>query len=226
MRCNAATPIWRFTNSGVALPIIGNGRAAVLPEGGMAARIATARHRTRPGDMEGKLDLARVHKKLEEAEFFLSLMCGEERREIGNRERFDFFLSAFLSAARTVDYRLCHEQAAIYGDWRAAWNASLAPEENSLVKFMVDDRNVEVHESGSSRSVAQEDITLAVGMKYWDDDMGMVTIGGPPDMPPVLIRKQTYNFTIDGAERKATEACTDYLALLQRMVARFEADYP
>jgi hypothetical protein len=71
-----------------------------------------------------KMKLKQVHKKLEEAEFFLSLMCGEERREIGNRDWFDFFLSAFLSAARTVDYRLRHERAAIYRDWRAAWNAS------------------------------------------------------------------------------------------------------
>jgi hypothetical protein len=45
-------------------------------------------------------------------------------------------------------------------------------------------------------------------------------------MPPALIRKQMYNFTMDGAERKATEACAAYLAPLQRMVAEFEADHP
>jgi hypothetical protein len=38
--------------------------------------------------------------------------------------------------------------------------------------------------------------------------------------------KPTFNFTIDGAERKATEACAAYLVLLQRMVATFEADHP
>jgi hypothetical protein len=172
------------------------------------------------------LDLARINKKIAEAEFFLMLMCREERRSIGNRDPFDYFLSAFLSAARTVDYRLRHEQKAIYKPWRKVWNARLTPEDDRLIKFMVDDRIHEVHESGSSRSVAQEDITLTVGMTYLDDDMGMVTIGGRPDQPPVLIRKQTYNFTIDGAERKATEACAAYLALLQRMVGEFEADHP
>jgi len=50
---------------------------------------------------------------------------------------------------------------------------------------MVDDRNDEVHESGSSRSEGQEVITLAIGMSYLDDEMGPVTIGGPPDMPPM-----------------------------------------
>jgi hypothetical protein len=155
------------------------------------------------------------------------LMCREELRSSSNRERFDCFLSAFLSAGRTVDYRLRHEQKAIYKPWRKAWDAGLTPEQNSLSKFMVDDRNDEVHESGSSRSVAQEDITLTPGMKYWDEDMmSMVTIGGRADMPPALIRKQTYNFTIDRAERRATEACAAYLALLQRMVEEFEAEHP
>jgi hypothetical protein len=172
------------------------------------------------------MNLERVHKKLAETHFFLIMMCRAERQSIGNREPFDYYLSAFLSAARTIDYRLRHEQAEIYGDWRMAWDASLAPEENSLIKFMVDDRNVEVHESGSSRSVAQGDVTLTVGMKYFDEDMGVVTIGGPPDMPPALIRKQTFNFAIEGAERKATAACAAYLALLQRMVAKFETDHP
>jgi len=76
-------------------------------------------------------------------------------------EPFDHYLSAFLSAARTVDYRLRHEQAAIYPDWRKAWDASLTPQENSLIKFMVDDRNDEVHESGSSRSEAGKGSALS-----------------------------------------------------------------
>ena len=74
---------------------------------------------------------------------------------------------------------------------------------------MVDDRNVEVHRSGSSRSEALEGI-------------GTVIIGG---MPPAVVDKRTFNFTIDGAERKATEASAAYLALLQRMVAQFETDH-
>ncbi len=151
--------------------------------------------------------------------------CQIERQITGDRQPFDYYLSAFLSAGRTVDYRLCHEQKVIYKSWRKEWNTRLTPDDNRLMKFMVDDRNEEVHESGSSRSEAQEHVTLTPGMKYWDQDMGMVTVGGRPDMPPVLIRKQTYNFTIDGVERGATEACAAYLALLQRMVADFESDH-
>jgi hypothetical protein len=31
-------------------------------------------------------------------------------------------------------------------------------------------------------------------------------------------------FTIDGTERKATDACEEYLALLEQMVAKFKAE--
>jgi hypothetical protein len=152
------------------------------------------------------LDLSRVRKKLAEAQFFLEKMSQAEWA-FGDHVQFDYYMSAFLNAGRTVDYRLSHEQKAIYKSWRKSWNVHLTPEENSLIKFMVDDRNDEVHESGSSRGVGQEDIKVGVGSSY-------------------SIRKPTYYFTIAGAERGAIEACAAYLALLQRMVAKFEADQP
>jgi hypothetical protein len=86
------------------------------------------------------MDLANVRAKLGEAEFFLAKMCRQEPRFIGDKRPFDYYLSAFLNAARTVDYRLRHERGAIYKLWRAAWNAQLATGENRLLKFMADDR--------------------------------------------------------------------------------------
>jgi len=65
--------------------------------------------------------------------------------------------SAFLSAARTVDYRLRHEHGTSYENWRAAWDKGLSPQQDSLNKFMTDDRAMEVHESGSTRDVRVED---------------------------------------------------------------------
>jgi hypothetical protein len=40
---------------------------------------------------------------------------------------------------------------------------------------------------------------------------------------PAVIQKPKYYFMIAGIERKATEACSDYLRLLERMVADFKA---
>ena len=42
-------------------------------------------------------------------------------------------------------------------------------------------------------------------------------------MEPAIAYRPTYSFTIGGAERKVTEACTAYLTLLQQMVAQCEA---
>src|SRR5262249_61199057 len=99
--------------------------------------------------------LPNVEKKLREARFFLSKMSESERLAFGDKEHFDFYLSAFLSAARTVDYRLRHEQGALYPPWRATWDSVLSTSDARLMKFLVDDRNVEVHESGSWGGVSK-----------------------------------------------------------------------
>ncbi len=176
------------------------------------------------------MDLARVHKKIGEAQFFLGQLIERERRAFGDHVQFDYYFSAFLNAGRTVDYRLCHEQKGIYKPWRKAWNARLTPEENSLIKFMVDDRNNEVHESGSSRSVGQEDIKIGVGSSYSDASGTVQDFGSPSVLLGVdtaaVIQKPTYFVTIGGNDRGATEACVAYLALLRRMVDEFEAANP
>jgi hypothetical protein len=150
-------------------------------------------------------------------------MIDQENRAVGDREPFDFYLSACLGAARTVDYRLRHEQATTYPAWHKIWDASLTAPEDQLIKFLVIDRNVEVHGSGSSRSVKTEEIKI-VGDTY-SDKSGTFYVSGPPGMPPAIIYKPGYFFTIGGVERKATEACAEYLALLERMLGEFKADH-
>ena len=57
-----------------------------------------------------KMDLAKIEKKLREAGFFLNQMRDRESNAYGDKEPFDFYLSACLGAARSVDYRLRHER--------------------------------------------------------------------------------------------------------------------
>jgi hypothetical protein len=165
-----------------------------------------------------------IEKKLRETRFFLDKMIEHERLAFDDKEPFDFYLSAFLNAGRTVDYRLRHEQKAIYPTWRIGWNATLSQAQQSLIKFMVDDRDVEVHESGSSRAVRAENRELGAGTHSLAS--GTHEVSGPPDIFPLaIIRIHGYYFTIDGIERKATEACGEYLALLQQMMAKFKANH-
>ena|ERR1700719_909290 len=79
-------------------------------------------------------------------------------------------------------------------------------------------RYEEVHDSGSSRRVGQEGIEFGIGTHHTTD--GTIIVGGHP----ITEYGPSYSFTIDGADRKVTEACGAYLALLQRMVAEFQAD--
>jgi hypothetical protein len=115
------------------------------------------------------MNLERIEKKLREARFFVDQMRNQEGRAFGDKEPFDFFLSAFLNAARTVDYRLRHEQGTRYQAWRSAWNKNkVTPAEAGLITFMINDRNVEVHESGSGRGVRTDEIKVPSGDTYSD----------------------------------------------------------
>jgi hypothetical protein len=174
------------------------------------------------------MNMQNVDKKLREAEFFLDKMRKQERKAFGDKERFDFYLSAFLNAARTVDYRLRHEQGEKYETWRKAWGSKLAPAENGLIKFMVDDRNVEVHESGSGRMAEAKEVKVGTGGSYSDSSGTLLVMGSPGPMigsdTGVTIHMSRYYFTIAGTERIATEACAEYLALLARMVSGYKTE--
>ena len=169
------------------------------------------------------MELPRVDKKLREARFFLSKMSEQESLAFGDREPFDFFLSGFLGATRTVDYRLRKEQPPLYPQWRARWDTGLTTAQAALMKFLIDDRNEEVHGVGSCRS--EKTVKVPVGNRYHDAS-GTVYAWGPPGATNALLHKPAYGFIIDGVERKVTEACDEYLGLLRDMVFQFKSDHP
>jgi hypothetical protein len=166
------------------------------------------------------VNIDNIEKKLREANFFLTKMSDHERLAFNDKEPFDFYLSAFLSATRTVDYRLRKEQSA-YKAWREAWDADLVAADKTLIKFMIDDRNVEVHESGSTRTIKTENRQLGAGTHQFAS--GTFTVSGPD--ASVTLQTPTYSFTIAEVDRRAVEACTEYLAILRRMVDQFKADH-
>src|SRR5262249_14232126 len=88
-----------------------------------------------------------------------------------------------------------------------------------LVKFLVDDRNVEVHDSGSSRPEHESRIPVA-GM--YRDRSGTVTVSAPLGTPPAEIIKPAYSFTVNGQQLPAIEACHRYIELLERLVSDYK----
>jgi hypothetical protein len=160
----------------------------------------------------------RVRKKLGEAGFFLAKM-EEEERPTGDVQHMAYYLSAFLSAGMSLRKGFHVEQNPACNNavqwWQKQWVANLSPPEKSLYNFMGKERIVEVHRSGSTRTLGQEEVDLSrdmirSGRRFSEEEY-------------VTGYKPTCSFTIDGSARKATEACREYLVLLQRMVVEFEA---
>jgi hypothetical protein len=178
------------------------------------------------------LGLARIHKKLAEAQSFLDKMT--EQDGLMTSRGFDDYLSAFLSAGMSVrdgfHYKQDRARNAAIKAWRENWEKAHTPEAKRLYEFMHVNRNAEVHTTGVALSVEKEPVRVGVGSSY-SDRSGTVEAFGSPSVllghdTAVIIQKHTHYLTIDGTKQKATEACAAYLALLQRMVAQFEATHP
>ena len=88
---------------------------------------------------------------------------------------------------------------------------------------MGEDRRAEVHHGGSARSVKTEEIPVG---NIYSDASGTLMAAGLGDVSGAAIRKPVYDFTIKGRERKATDACAEYLALLEGMLAKYKDDQP
>jgi hypothetical protein len=170
------------------------------------------------------IDVSGARKKIAEAQWFLDRLTEQRARFFGDKEPFDYLLSAYLNAARKVEYRLHHEHNSLYKPWRKKWDAGCTADELALMSFMVDDRDVEVHEKGSTRTVGQEGVKFGDGTHHIEG--GTVMIAGPPGMEPAVTYRPSYSYTISGSNREVTEACAEHLALLRRMVDRFESDHP
>lgn len=159
-----------------------------------------------------------VRKKIREARFFLRKMSERVQLAFGDHEEFDFYLSALLSAGRSIDYRLRHEQGATYKSFRSSWDNTLPSADQRLLKFLVDDRNLEVHESGSARSQGEDRIPV---LGSYQDKSGTIKVSAPPGTSPAQIIKRTYSFIIDGVDVPVLECCERYLGLLEQMLADY-----
>jgi hypothetical protein len=167
-----------------------------------------------------------VKAKLHEARSSLNEMRDEEQKAAGE-SRYNDRLSAFLSAARSVDYRLRCEYPATYPDWRKKWNVQ-HPAEDRLLEFLHNKRGHEVHGRGSCPSVETEEIKVGTSSSY-SDKAGTLQGGGSPStltgvQSSAATFKRKHFFNVSGIKRSVTEVCAEYLTVLEQMVAQFEAD--
>lgn len=75
--------------------------------------------------------IPRTERKPREARFFLGWMHKAKESLALDREDFDFYLSAFLSAGRSVTFCLQNENKERYDAWFLAWRDALPETDRS-----------------------------------------------------------------------------------------------
>ena len=81
-----------------------------------------------------------TRKKLREARFFLEKLRDEVKSIPRDPELFEFYLSAFLSAGRSVTFVLQAEEKDKYDTWYRSWVQALPPEDRQVLALMNEQR--------------------------------------------------------------------------------------
>ncbi|MGQ0835177.1 MAG: hypothetical protein ACT4O5_09705 [Gammaproteobacteria bacterium] len=162
-----------------------------------------------------------TRKKLREAEFFLTRLEEEERRIVkGHGETSDFYLSAFLSAARCVTLKLQFEAKPQYDAWFPSWFAALSDDDRVLMRFHNEQRRLTVHEDGPAVSISTESLPAWRLQAEMEAGGGSFDFwSGVPGTPPLEVEKRSLAFDTE----PATASCRRYLHLLQQLIRDFDA---
>ena len=161
-----------------------------------------------------------AQKKLREAQFFLSHLETENRRAVRNEpEDFDYFMSAFVSAARSVTFAIQAEEKAKYDQWFPGWCATRPEEDQTLVTLMVSQRNAEQKQGGRDRRIEWEYVPVT-GLSS-EELGGRMFWSALPVVPAPHIGRPIRYLEHGGQESEALSACKRYHALLAELVENF-----
>lgn len=158
-----------------------------------------------------------VRRKLRETLFFFLHLCDEKTALKPEAEDLAFFLSAFLSAGRSV-IEFFERQDRYYGGWFHGWKMSLVNGDRKLLNDIAHQRNLEVHE-GSAHIIPQFEPVSATGFETGPRDKELWSDPCNP-VPPTA--KKKYYFWIDGKQLGINSTCRRYLELLLKLVNDFE----
>jgi hypothetical protein len=158
--------------------------------------------------------IPRVQKKFRETKFFFGHISQSARSTRLDHEHLEFYLSAFLSAARSVtDFFESHA-------WWSHWKASQSPEDLRLLNQMTKQRDNEVHKKGADVSHQVEDVPLS---KIEIPSALHAAYGSSFGEPwgEVKVGMNVYYFMLEGKSVLVIETCKRYVALLERAVEDF-----
>ena len=164
-----------------------------------------------------------TQKKLREARFFVRLLNRESREAVRNElEAFEFYLNAFLSAARSVTFALQYEEKNKYDAWFQTWFNNRIEEDRQLLNFLRDQRNYAEKRGGADVNVILEYVPIT---EVRTDDRGHPAYGfhwfGPPGTTPPRVGLPVHSFGLSGDQKKVTSVCEQYVTILSELVRDF-----
>jgi hypothetical protein len=131
---------------------------------------------------------------------------------------FGYFLSAFLSAGRSVTFALQFEQKDDYDAWYVGWESGLGADDRKLWKEMNAHRVEEVHRDGAKTAVEIEMVPM-IEMARENPLPAHLTHFGWFGENKVGLPVRYFEF--EGTKVKAVEMCRRYVDLLDKLVQDF-----
>lgn len=165
-----------------------------------------------------------TRKKLRESRFFYDLLVSAEGQIMKQQgeEASDYYLSAFLTAARSVPCVLESEEKLRFKKWYKQWKRRLKPADRSTWEFHVKQRVKSVHARGAeTRAVATSDPVQELQMELARRGGAAYFFGGAARTEPPTITRTSQEFPTRTPADVAT-SCRAFLDLVSRLVDDFE----
>ena len=173
------------------------------------------------------MTIERGQKKLRETEFFYRALRAErERTWRPEPEAMDFYLSAFLSSARSVTLALQKDQKVQYDAWFPDWFVNtLTDEERTRMDFLRDQRNSNLKEGETASSSGTEQVPISELQRELALGGGSYRVWGSSipgtALQPTTVSRRVLSFD-EPFGQNVVVVCEEHLAVLRRLVTEFQ----
>jgi hypothetical protein len=162
-----------------------------------------------------------TQKKLAEARFFLGHMREEANKpNRQNPDAFDHYLSAFISAARSVLWVLHHERKEEWENFEPGWKSRLTGDESKLLKFTNEQRIESVKKKGASTTVEFVMVPMIRLHGHRSVPAHLAQFGGLFEAGN-KIGVPVHHFDVEGTKTEVIELCNRYLRFLEKTIEEF-----
>ncbi len=163
-----------------------------------------------------------TQEKLREAAFFLRRLTEASHMLVGEEaEAFPYYLSAFLSAGRSVTFALQAEEKDRYDAWFPGWAGRQTKEAQDLFEFMKGQRNVVLKRGRADVTYSLQFVPIVKAHPAERRQALALQWFGPLGVLPPAIGRRVRHFQLSGTPSEVSQTCTRYLELLESLVADF-----